>query len=694
MIGRLALAQLRAYRAQSVWTLVLLSLVAAMMTASAVMGSTQNALLDTGYWQVLGSRDSAGYADMTLGTPAGDRRSVTVDELEAAVTGAPGSNAVAVSQTTLFGPGYDPSGEGHWESAVWAIAVFGDDQGVPVVEGRAPQARGEIALAANIADDFGLAIGDTAPFYAYKGGAGYPDTLYDFTLVGITPSQLLPGYQTNATPAYISWDEATQPDGAIATNHMDADGATWFATSVDLAWDGDPESLRPFYSGAWADDEWGYLPDASVVWWGSGVVLLVALVVMSFAVGRTQASRRSQWVATMRTMGARRRDIAGAALLETGMLGGGALVFGVGGGVALTQVQLTIARAMVEHPVSPWHVSIDWFGVALPAAALVVAALVISAVPAFWASRVAPTAALKPVSELTEAEISRRVSVVWAVVPLIAGVAMAWVARTGASFEQSSDVRFGVIVVATLAAVVGGFTTVLEGLRMLVPLAGRRLARSVDVAKMVAGEALTSRPRQAVAPAIIIALGLAGAGLGATFVAHVPDGIAWNSNAWLTGDETYGELVRMVLLTGTAWGLMIVASLALQVVTGAIAVSHATATADESATLGALGLDARSRQRAAWWQAWTPHLLGVGVGIVVTGIGIAFMALTGVDYQGYGSEHTAAASWIGLAATAVIALMLLTFGAASAWAVTRFTVWPPPAPAGVTGPAALTGASS
>ena len=77
------------------------------------------------------------------------------------------------------------------------------------------------------------------------------------------------------------------------------------------------------------------------------------------------------------------------------------------------------------------------------------------------------------------------------------------VAATGAAGLTFTLLTFaGVVIVVTTPMLMH------EVLRWAIPLAGARLSRSPRRARMMAGDALLARPRQATIPAFIVALGL------------------------------------------------------------------------------------------------------------------------------------------------------------------------------------------
>jgi len=120
--------------------------------------------------------------------------------------------------------------------------------------------------------------------------------------------------------------------------------------------------------------------------------------------------------------------------------------------------------------------------------------------------------------------------------------------------------------------------------------------------------------------------------------------------------------------------VVIVVSLALQVVASAIFFGHRNATAQESATRRALGLDRPDETRALWWQQWLPQIIGLAVGLafgLVLYLGLTFMVglvdapVNSLTDAGYGLR-------IGLLHSLVAASCVALLGAAVAWVGVRF----------------------
>ncbi len=643
MLIRLAIAQLRAHKTATAWNASLMTLLVALLNAIVIFGATQ-ATLTAEASRVNGYQmDHLGALSVYAKgvTPAaGSKYVASSSELETLLARARDNHVIARATVYLSAEDLgtiDPDSSGleiYHPADPFSVDAFATTPDANLLaSGAWPAQRGEVALSPQLARQLDATIGDSVTLYTFDWGSdGIGRSVpHPLTLVGITTTPTLTGYDLWMPSAYVSWDEVTQPGGALSSGVMvDADGTQHPTGQVELHWDGFNAGLEPF-STPWEPIGEGSfsLPMATVAWFGAAGALFVAMIVMAFAVGRNQAASRTQWVATARVMGARRSAVAAASLVESLILATMALIVGTALGVVIAQAQLALARAQAIEPFGPSTVTLHWAIAPVVVSVTLVMALVIAAVPAFWAARVSPTAALKPVSDVTEAEVSRRVRPLWLVAPMILGVAMV---AYGTAVPSSPASLASVI--GRITVTVTGFMLVLEWLRALIPLAGRALGRTRRASLMAAGDALATRPRQGVAPALLMTIGAGLATLfGSSMVASEIE--TWRSGADGAFTRPSGEqleYLRDALLSRTAVTTLVVAALALQLVVAAIAVSTRTATAGDTKALRALGMSGRVEAIAAWWQLWMPQAIGAGVGLLV-GTVTAASASSTASYQ-------------------------------------------------------------
>ena len=267
-------------------------------------------------------------------------------------------------------------------------------------------------------------------------------------------------------------------------------------------------------------------------------------------------------------------------------------------GAAISTAHLWLIASRIE---SPMLLRAPTGYVAVAAAGLVLAlvlALIVGAVPAFWASRVEPAAALKPVQDVTNVEVSRRVWV-WPIAVVWAASLVVVMAMTRAAV----DGRAGPLLVLAVGTLLATSVVVAnEALRRSLPWHAKRLSRSKRRAVLVAGDAILARPRQATVPAFIVAL--ATTVVIALFGQLVASWALWYSERRPESSNPY--ISPLIFL-----GVFIVVTL-LCVVVG---VATATVTAREAATREALGLTGAEGRAAAAVQYLVAQAHGLGLGL-------------------------------------------------------------------------------
>ena len=670
MIWRLGIGQLRANRGYFLRTVSLIALLVAVLTHVIVIGATQATLSKR--TAALWGENFTRHGSVVVtedGTWSHDE-AVTPAELRELIDGAPGSVALAQGGARTV-----PMDEMTWTRADEGFAVLATygarDVDALLQAGSLPDAPGQIAVASDLADALGWTVGDTATLYAdvwvpssddeTSGTMG--DAIYTYEIVGLLSPTTMPGFWLSTPGAVVAWADVESPDGLMSMPSRIDDGVR--GTAVTISWDGASPALDRYFE--W-DGGIGYddviLPAASGVWFALAAVLAAAMIIMSFAVGRTQAATRSGWIATARTLGATKRVVAWATVAETVVMASIALVVGVVAGIVAAQAQLSFAAARSGIPFAPSTVSLHWAIVPTVAFATLLVTVAIAAIPAFWAARVPPVAALKPVTDITEAELSRRVSPHWLWIPAVLGPLMILAGNWQPTAPLDTVIVFGMII-----AVIGIAGLAIEGTRWAIPTVGRRLARSASPSRLTAGDALATRPRLAVAPALIA---LAAVGVFTLWVLHQAATMA--SDAYVDGWYAYGE-ASFVGGAGS-WGSMgllaaiVLGSVVVQLVTTAIFAAHRASTGREVATRRALGLSSAHEERAQRWQLVVPQALGAGIGLVV-GV-IVFAVWRAMDYAIDGRETPWAAAFAkGEVLALTAALVLLATAVIAAWLTAR-----------------------
>ena len=257
-----------------------------------------------------------------------------------------------------------------------------------------------------------------------------------------------------------------------------------------------------------------------------------------------------------------------------------------------------------------------------------VIAIVVAAVPAFWAARVSPVAALKPVTPLGEATVSRRVSRWW-LIGLLSGLTLITVVAYTVAERVSGAGTWAYIALtfAVLALGVVSFAALVDGLRALLPRVAKHVGRIPRPWAVAAGDSLRGHHRLFTYASVSMALTVGVAVAAATQGAF--GAIDWNKGWPGWGELPTGDLAQFVreppmmglaqyrddiLLTTTSlWaglGALGLATLIAVVVT----LSSRSALAADGATRSALGLSRNNEIIAAAVRQWTPMVMGIAVG--------------------------------------------------------------------------------
>ncbi len=508
-----------------------------------------------------------------------------------------------------------------------AASVIGDHAYALLGVDRLP-ASGEVVLSAAAARKLHAGVGDVVSLAGrlttWEANAPHPDeaaregTTHDFTVIQImkTPEPYAYGYGTDAL---LSWDDSFGTDSVftdlwIAPDHGISERLE--TASIHLSWDGGSPALDALaFEDVSGNDIQSENPASSWVAWMGAVAMAASVILMAFALGRTQAQRRLQWVATARTLGAEKGTLRAVAALEALGMAGLAFVLGVAGAALANITYVSIHNFRAPRGIVPLGLGSAAWVWSVAAVLAIVLSVIVAIVPAYWASRVPPVAALKSVNEVTEAEASRRVSVWWLVIPLALAISVPFV--TAGWQPTLSD---GARVVATIVDVILGFFLLLELFRVALPILGRWLTRRRAAWAIAAGIAVSARPRQYVAPAFVTMLAVMTAALlsasnlgnNAFKTVVTPDPLDYSDTGW--NIESSYLVPSWVATTATL-------SVAIAVLVGlAIAVNNARVSERDDSTQRALGLSRRDSVRSAFVQFFAPQVAGVAVGSVIGGI--------------------------------------------------------------------------
>ncbi|WP_159449686.1 FtsX-like permease family protein [Demequina sp. NBRC 110057] len=505
-----------------------------------------------------------------------------------------------------------------------------------LVAGDAPQA-GEVVVSASVAETVGVALGDVVDLVdawdADRAATGVK-------VSGLSAAAASGAFVTYPPTGYGNWNDVLEWDAATGEVTVEgANGATTLASAV-VSWSGESATLAPLLT-----EEASVAPVlASEVFrvplggwsgalWLASLVVGVAALAAGFAIGRSQAQARVEWVATARVLGARRGALLAASALEAVALGVTASALGLFLGwlaVAGVLAAQSAAQPLATLPATP---------TLLPVAAALVCALgltlaaLTALVPAFWASRVPPSAALKPVTPLAEQSVSRSVSPRWLAVLTGAAAGLAITGRLleGTTMNDAALVIEWVGVVALAVLVV---PVLLEASRRTLPRLARYDERSGEPWAIAAADAIRSRTRQLALAAMVtgLTMGVAAGGLAATRL-----------GARQEDDPSWLSAVAIVLAAGALSTL----------VAAAVVMTARAAGRHDEGVREALGLSPADARRAAAAELRLPVLAGATLGI-----GLAWVAVATTWTLVAATEETiGASSWASglLTASAVCA---------------------------------------
>lgn len=548
-----------------------------------------------------------------------------------------------------------------------------------LLSGAAP-GPGEVALGQGWAVRGGLATGDTVIVSA---DTLSPDGEYTTLELGtLTVSGFLREgtdgrYAVQPADAVLAWDDSIAFWEAWKVAQEAGSPDEW-GTSVEVGAQVATASLeRLDRHGADSASTWTMLvssPSTSMVQVLAitAAVLAMGMVGTAFAVGRSQAQVRSRWIATARVLGARRAHVAVATALEVLVLGLAASAGGVA--VAWGAVALEYAAFASAHPDALLPPGVDIpFALVLAIASLgILMAGILGAIPALWAARVSPAAALKPGAPATadrpsEAGTRRRPYGAWAILSGLL-VLVTWPG-------QATSGQLWAIGAVGVAAGIATLIMLTRAARDLVRWAALRLAGSAHPWALAAGDALLSRPKVASAPAAVLAVGttVLTAALTWTVLATwgetLPDTVGWGY-PWLPRafqiPALYPERVY-VGLTVLGLGALTLASMA-------AFIASVRATSAEDAARRAMGLSHRDARLSMAVRFAVPlalgSLLGAAMGTagtLLTFHGVEIEQTLPIDFAGEIDSYAVGPTWALAHATHLVAPLLAVLGVAAAW---------------------------
>lgn len=400
-----------------------------------------------------------------------------------------------------------------------------------VRSGRLPDAPGEIALPASLADRLDLAVGDEVRTVrtTWDPETGEPsESTEALAVVGLTEDP-------SGAFARTGGAAVVHPDDAARWYDQEwgGEGLAYDAIVVALEPQADLEAARAALADAvpgtvvQTRDERAQQLTAeltgdtealtAVVLGFAAIALLVAALVVTNTF-QVLVAQRTRTLALLRCVGADKRQVRRSVLVEAALLGAAASAAGIAVGLALAQVTLLVLGNVNPDVPLPTTVPVSAAVLAVPFAVGTVVTLVAALAPARAATRVAPLAALRPADAPVLGTRASRGRLALALLLTVGGggLLVGGVALSGSE---------GGVMVGLPVGLLGGalsFVGVLVGALLWIPpvvaLAGRLLARTGPSARLAAANTLRNPRRTSATSAALL--------IGVTLVAMMSTGAA------------------------------------------------------------------------------------------------------------------------------------------------------------------------
>jgi hypothetical protein len=539
----------------------------------------------------------------------------------------------------------------------WVVAPLDSGPWAPYLLTGDIAGPGQVVVRWDVAKRLHLDIGDTLALTTVSYFATTPRTVtlrVNGTMKDGGERDSYGPYRVDSPEFVANWSDSAALDQALRRHYPAAIDDAWLESlQTTVGWNGDNGILASYRAGDTTSlgGQHGFAfsrASGRIDGAGSWSLLIAGLLTLSVmvaavAMGRAQAGARARWTATARVMGARRGTLVGASLVEALVVGvvSGALGSALGAGA----VAASLAGLRRTHPNSilPLAPSVPavLYGAAIGAA--VILALLTAAMPAFWATRVEPVAALKPVTPLTDRNLSRDVSPWWPTG--IAGAAVAVLIACSlaeARLAPGVHVALGVVLRgAWIAAAVGGVALSVQLARTMVLRSGRALQRSKRAWAIVAGEGLIAHGRLFTFAALSSLVFAAIAAASVTSSAQA----GWDPTLYRgSGEPTMPGLREWWGITGGWLEHVGAVGPLFAMVTGvavAVTLSARQALGLDAATESALGLRGGHSQIAATARQFVPTAVALVVGAI---LGVAGWMLAH-DLAGVVSPDALVFSW-------------------------------------------------
>ncbi|MEV5203126.1 FtsX-like permease family protein [Streptomyces sp. NPDC053720] len=501
---RLSISSLRAHKRRFVGTFVAVLLGVAFLTGTLVMGDTLRASFDTMFANANAGTDAVVRGADVI-TVAGDTRGTRQPVSTALVKRIERTPGVAAAAPDIQGAGQLIGADGKPIGGQGPPTLAGnwiDDPELNpyrLAAGRAPAAPGEVVINRGTADRGGLGIGDTTVLRT-------PDPVH-VRIVGLAT---FGGQDGMGQVTYTAMTQAdaekylTPKPGEASAIQVRADPGTGRRELVDALRPVLPKGVEAITGQAAAAENRDMISGAflglftTLLLVFSGIVLLVA----TFSIHNTFAivvAQRTRENALLRALGAARRQVVVATLVEATAVAVIASAAGLAGGIGIAAGLQALFPA-VGFPFPSGPLVIGAVSLVLPLAVGVLVCLGSALLPAVRAGRTAPLAALR--ESAVDGSGASRTRAVTGVVLLVAGVGVV----LGGTLAASSVGLSAIGAVAVLAAfVILGPVAATYAVRAL----GAPLGRLRGVTGGLARRNALRSPRRTASTATALMIGVA-----------------------------------------------------------------------------------------------------------------------------------------------------------------------------------------
>ncbi|MET9385596.1 ABC transporter permease [Streptomyces sp. NPDC002928] len=482
---RLSLSSLRAHKRRFAGTFLAVFLGVAFLAGTLVMGDTLRANFDTMFGEATAGTDAVVRSADAITTPGesqGVRQPVdtsltaTIERVPGAAAAAPeiqGAGQLVGSDGKPIGGQGPPTLAGNWIT---------DEQLNPyrLAEGRAPAKSGEVVVNRGAADKGGLKIGDTTTLRT-------PDPV-QVTIVGLAT---FGGEDGMAQVTFTGMTRAdaekylTARPGEASSIQVRAGPGVSEKELVDRLTPVLPKGVEAITGQESAQENTDMISSQFLTVFTTLLLVFsgIALLVATFSIHNTFAivvAQRARENALLRALGASRRQVTEATLVEASAVAVTASAAGLAGGIGIAAGLQALFPA-VGFPFPEGDLVISGLSMLLPLAVGVVVCLGSALLPAVRAGRTAPLAALRETA-VDQSGASRLRAVTGAalaalaVAVTIAGVLVSpslWPAGIGAALALVAFVVLGPVASTTAVRVLG---SPLDGLRGVTGALARRNA--------------------------------------------------------------------------------------------------------------------------------------------------------------------------------------------------------------------------